>query len=324
MAAQTTTVKISPSDDAYVAADLNDNGTDKLGLRSLNTGNLPILKVWYAWNLTIVNKNGTVVGYIPVKIVTVAYFKFDLSSIPSGQGVTNATLNLYAENSNLTGASRLMVAYYVPINSWSQTNVNWYSAPGFQSKVNASVSVTNDLKGWYSLPLTRFVQNATGKTLSIALTFLVLYKHNEEQEVFNSTRASGGQPYLSVTYNGSPPFSIGGLYDFSNGINSTNAIGILIIVVIVVAIVLAFWWWRRRAGRSVKAKGRAKELAVPKAPGSVMAKGAKCTNCGAQVQSDFKLCPECGRELEEKACGNCGKHMKAEFKVCPYCGNDTG
>jgi len=325
-AAQTTTVRVSPTDNAYVAADLNDNGADKLGLRSLHTGSLPILKVWYAWNLTIVNKTGAVVGYIPVKIVTVAYFKFNLSSF---SGVTDATLNLYATNSNLTGASRSLVAYYVPDQSWSQTKLDWYDAPGFITKQNSSVSVENGVKGWYSLDLTKMAQNATGKQMSVAVTFLMLYEHNEEQSVFNSTRATGGQPYLSLTYSGSPPFSLGGLYDFSNGLNSTNIIGILLILIIVIAVVFVLWWWRGRGdgGGPAKEKRHMPKMESAPPPGAIAAevgKGAKCPNCGAQVQSDFKLCPSCGTQLNEKVCGSCGKSMKMEFKVCPYCGNKVG
>lgn len=330
-AAGTYTVTISPTDNAYVAADLNDNGTDQLGLRSLNTANLPILKIWYAWNLTVVNKTGSVVGYIPVKIVTVAYFKFDLSSISSSSTVTNAALHLYAQNSNLTGASRLLVAYSVPSTSWTQSNLDWYTAPGFDTNVNSSTSVTNGIQGWYSLDLTQMAQNATGKDMAVALTFLVLYKHNEEQVVFNSTRASGAQPYLTVTYVGNPPLTLSGIFDFSGGVNSTTVFGVLIIIAVIAVIVAAFWWWRRRmtGPREPKSKpkpGPMKEK-VPSPPaqgaqaGGAVAVGAKCPSCGTAVSSDFKLCPSCGKSLTEKLCGNCGKSVKMDYKLCPYCGN---
>ena len=332
LASQTINTTVKPTDDGYVAANLNDNGTDTLGLRSLNTANLPILKIWYAWNLTLVNKTtGSIVGYYPVKIVTVAYFKFDLSSL-AGSSVTNATLNLFSQNSNLTGASRLLVAYQVPSSNWNQGTLDWYNAPGFNAKVNSSTSVTNGVNGWYHIDLTRMAQNATGGQLSVALTFLALYQHNEEQVVFNSTRASGGQPYLSLTYVGNPPFSLSGLFDFSGGVNSTNAIGIVILVVVIFAILFALWWWRMRPkGVQRKKEGKPgpqsprKEGAMGTQGGSAaLAKGAKCPNCGTPVESDFKLCPSCGTELTEKKCGNCGKSTKMDFQVCPYCGNSLG
>lgn len=333
LSASTVTTQVKPSNDAYVVADLNDTA-DKLGFRSLNTGNLPILKVWYAWNLTIVNKTGSVVGYVPVKIVSVTYFKFDLSSISGGDTVTNATLKLYSSVSNLTGASRFLIAYYVPNNSWSQSSLDWYNAPAFHTRTNSSVSITNGAKGWYSLDLTRMAQNATGKTLSVAMTFLVLYKHNEEQVVFNSTRAAGDQPYLVVQYIGTPPFSLGSAFDFSQGLNSDNVVGLVVIIAILGGVGFFVWRWSRRGrGGAVRPQkparakpegGRGQAAAGEGAAAGAMAKGAKCPNCGAPVESDFKVCPNCSRELAEKVCGNCGKSMKMEFKVCPYCGNKTG
>jgi hypothetical protein len=233
---------IKPTDDAYVAADLNNNGTDSL--KSLKTGNLPILKVWYAWNLTITNKTGAVVNYLPVKILTVAYFKFNLSSF---SGINSARLNLYSQSSNLTSASRFIVAYLVLNSSWSQGALDWNDAPVFYTNQNSTVPVGNGVNGWYTLDLTKMAQQESGRQLSVALTFLMLYQHNEEQVVFNSTRAAGAQPYLSVTYTGSSPWSLGGLYDFSDGLNSTNIAGILLIVVIVVAV--AALWLGRRAVR---------------------------------------------------------------------------
>jgi hypothetical protein len=252
----TSTSTFKPSDDAYVAADLNDNGTDRLGLRSLNTGNLPILKVWYAWNLTIVNKTGAVVGYIPVKILTVAYFKFNLSTF---NGITSAKLNLYSQNSSLTAASRSIVAYLVTNSSWSQSTLDWNNAPGFDARENSTASVENGAKGWYTLDLTRMAQGAAGKQLSVAVTFLMLYQHNEEQVAFNSTRAAGGQPYLTVNYSGSPPSGPGALFDFGNGLTSTNLIGILLILVVGIFVVLIMQWFGRR--RAPSGSGSSSELA---------------------------------------------------------------
>lgn len=331
----TSTERLKPTDSAYVVADLNDNGTDKLGLKSLNTGNLNITKVWYAWNLTIINRtSGKVAGYVPVKIVSLAYMKFDLSGLHPGD-ITNATLNLYSINSNMTGASRFLVAYQVDNNGWSQSTLDFYNAPNFNRNVNSSASVTNGVKGWYKFDLTKMAQGKAGGQLSIMITFLILYQHNEEQVVFDSPRATSNQPYLLVA--GNVPTgafsSLGGFFTAPLSASFPVPPGILLIIVIVVAGVAYYFYRKRKPSipkpekvKEPKPKEKQKPppstAAAPTAP-QALALGAKCPNCGEKVESDFKLCPKCGQELTEKVCGSCGRTMKMEFKVCPYCGNNA-
>ncbi len=92
-------MEILPSGDGYIVYDVKDPD-DKQGFRSLNTGSLKFLKVWYAWNVTHAEKN---------EIISFAYLKFDLSQISTDK-VISAKLRLYAQNVTLTGASRLVDA----------------------------------------------------------------------------------------------------------------------------------------------------------------------------------------------------------------------
>lgn len=43
-----------------------------------------------------------------------------------------------------------------------------------------------------------------------------------------------------------------------------------------------------------------------------------CFNCGAEVEKDFKYCPECKTKLKNK-CKNCWKELELDWKNCPYC-----
>ncbi len=46
-----------------------------------------------------------------------------------------------------------------------------------------------------------------------------------------------------------------------------------------------------------------------------------CFNCWAEVEKDFKYCPECRVKLVKK-CSSCSKELDPSWKVCPYCGED--
>ena len=43
-----------------------------------------------------------------------------------------------------------------------------------------------------------------------------------------------------------------------------------------------------------------------------------CPGCGARVQSDFVVCPQCHTKLK-KNCTNCGRALSLRWSVCPYC-----
>ncbi len=44
-----------------------------------------------------------------------------------------------------------------------------------------------------------------------------------------------------------------------------------------------------------------------------------CPGCGARVQGDFIVCPNCHTRLK-KPCQGCGRALNLRWSVCPYCG----
>lgn len=49
--------------------------------------------------------------------------------------------------------------------------------------------------------------------------------------------------------------------------------------------------------------------------------GKTCSNCGAEVSTTAKFCPECGQKLAvKKFCSECGAEVSATAKFCPECG----
>ena len=47
--------------------------------------------------------------------------------------------------------------------------------------------------------------------------------------------------------------------------------------------------------------------------------GAKCTNCGRQLQRGFRICPYCGHH-QELRCPQCRAPVAADWNLCPQCG----
>ena len=45
-----------------------------------------------------------------------------------------------------------------------------------------------------------------------------------------------------------------------------------------------------------------------------------CSNCGAEMRPNWKLCPECGTPAGPLVCASCGMELKPNWKLCPECG----
>jgi len=49
-------------------------------------------------------------------------------------------------------------------------------------------------------------------------------------------------------------------------------------------------------------------------------KGGKiCPVCGLPIEDNYKICPNCYKELREK-CTECGQLIEVSWNLCPYCG----
>ncbi|MCQ2286497.1 MAG: zinc ribbon domain-containing protein [Bacteroidales bacterium] len=47
-----------------------------------------------------------------------------------------------------------------------------------------------------------------------------------------------------------------------------------------------------------------------------------CLKCGFELESDWKLCPNCGSEIK-KVCLSCGNNLEADWMMCPFCGKNV-
>ena len=293
-AQQAKMLELEPTDDAYVVSDLNDP-TDKLGFRTLNTGNFKFLKVWYAWNVTGAQDN---------KIVSLAYLNFDLSALNPDQ-ITSAKLKMYAQNTTLTGVSRLVDVHVANMISWKESSLIYRDAPTFSANKTASVSVSDT--GWYEWDLTKTVKEKAGSNITVVVLLQKLLNNREEQVVFTSKEADDRslRPRLGIEMTTAPAVVADSSLDAMSLMIAGIAAG-------VGGGVAGFIFYRRRNQQrsSLQVSSQTSETSLD-----------LCPNCGKSVLEDFNVCPFCELDLRKIKCTSCGKDISKDYKVCPYCGN---
>lgn len=50
----------------------------------------------------------------------------------------------------------------------------------------------------------------------------------------------------------------------------------------------------------------------------------KCPECGKEISDKAKSCPNCGAPVAKKFCQHCGEQIDQECVVCPKCGKQVG
>lgn len=50
----------------------------------------------------------------------------------------------------------------------------------------------------------------------------------------------------------------------------------------------------------------------------------KCPECGKEISDKAVSCPNCGAEVKKKFCQHCGEQIDKDCVVCPKCGKQVG
>jgi len=285
LAQKTNIIEITPTDDAFVVAGLNDPD-DVLGLQSRNTGNFTFQKIWYAWN----------VAAIPdAQILSIGYLNFDLSELNATK-VSSAKLKMYAQNVTLTAPSRLVDVHITGPLPWDESTLVYTKAPTFSTNETDSTPISNP-ETWYQWNLTSAVKENAGSNLSLAVIFKKLLDHNEEFVAFASKDSDDPtlRPKLVIETT---------IVTAPAPISDDSTITAAIIAAIAAGGIGGIIIFKKR--KVQKTKPLSKPIQ------------ATCPNCKKSISSDFNICPYCEYNLKPK-CKNCGKLISREFKVCPYC-----
>lgn len=128
--------------------------------------------------------------------------RFDLSAIPAGTSISQATLWLYLCSSyDVPNASRVIAAYRV-VSSWTEEGVTWNTRPGLGEKYG-EVSVPHAGWGWYAMDVTDLARRwLSGQSSNYGIWVL----GNEDSAHPNwrgfCTREDGRGALLQITYSG--------------------------------------------------------------------------------------------------------------------------
>jgi hypothetical protein len=132
--------------------------------------------------------------------------KFDVSAIPPGTSIAQATLRLHLENSCDIGERTHNVTVYRTSGNWAETSVTWNSKPG-QAEAYGSRSIRSRTWEWYTFDVTGLVRgwvNGNFANQGLTLRGPESSGNSSAQLGFATRNASGTtyDPRIVVTYAG--------------------------------------------------------------------------------------------------------------------------
>ncbi|MCX7680588.1 MAG: DNRLRE domain-containing protein, partial [Anaerolineae bacterium] len=135
--------------------------------------------------------------------------RFDLSSIPTGATINQATLRLYLVSSwDYPNRTRTITTYRIG-SSWSESGVTWNNQPS-HAEAFGSAGVTHGAWGWYAFDVTNLVRgwvNGTWPNYGIMLRGPEWSGTDSSWKSF-ATRESTYDPQLVITYIGTASASL--------------------------------------------------------------------------------------------------------------------
>lgn len=182
--AQTNQVSLKPTDDTYVDSSSPDS----------NYGGITLFCV----------KNSEYYStYYNSTIQQIAWLKFDLSTIPNGVTVDNATLQLFAliisETSNVN-------VYSCSDNSWTELALTYSNMPNYNTSPIDSVVVASGYQGysWSVIDAVRNALNTNSKAVTIVLNNSPQNSDNF-MEFGSKEMGADGSPKLTIQYSSNAP-----------------------------------------------------------------------------------------------------------------------
>lgn len=127
-----------------------------------------------------------------------SWLKFDLSSLPSGTAITNATLHLYCWS--VQGSPLPASLHGGTTDSWTETGINWSNQPTFGSALDTQT--LSSVNSWYVWDATSFVQNEIAGDKTVSLVVKAVTEDSPATTapkfIFDAKEYSSNHPFLQV------------------------------------------------------------------------------------------------------------------------------
>ena len=155
-AQESNTVRLFPTDDTFVIADVNDPDDIK-GLQKRSLGDLDVLTTWYSWNVSD-----------ETKIFSITYLKFDLNNISSDE-IESATLLLYVNKTQIVERVSNFAIYSLNSTSWSEKDLSYDDNVAPLERISDITAINEP--GLYEWDITQYVINNADSEIAIAANF---------------------------------------------------------------------------------------------------------------------------------------------------------
>jgi hypothetical protein len=127
------------------------------------------------------------------------FFKFDLSSIPHGSTISEATIRVYLRD--MTGQKTVNIGVYRATSDWSEWETTWQNKPVGPGPVTSNL--ISQTPGYKSFDATALVNGWLNSSYPDFGLFLASKSKSSYIVTFNSREASANQPQMVIYY--SPP-----------------------------------------------------------------------------------------------------------------------
>ena len=182
-------LKLLPTDDAFVVADINDF-FDSQKIRLQNTGDSKFLKTWYAWSVTEAKSF----------YISLSQLKFNLTDVEPG--FSRATINIKPIGITVLNQTQPVINLYsIDDNSWTEQTLTYSNKPDHSLDPKSQFVISEPDK-WHSWDVTSYIEDNLGSEVSVAFGFAEIYFEHEELIIFYSKEADDprNSPYLQIEY----------------------------------------------------------------------------------------------------------------------------
>lgn len=273
-AEQSTPIKLAPTDDAHVLADLSDP-QDIRGLMQSNAGNVDSIQLISSWNVTEINS----------AIVTIGYLKFDVSQQKT-YNLEKAELKMLAREVILDETPKTVALLHVANNNWKESDITYLKRPTYSTTIASSAEITTP-NTWYSWDVTDLVKQNPGSELSVALTFQTGKDNTEDIVSFYSKEFTNNEnaPYIALYYTTDSTVDLSG--------DDSNLFTAIIISGLVGAAAASF------ITKLFVSKNKDKPSKTDIKQASKTPEKIQCKNCGSILPQKFKFCPFCSTQVNQ-------------------------